>query len=333
MFMAKTVLLSFDYELFFGALCGSVDECLIIPTQKILDALKKAGGRAVFFVDYLMLKRMHGECEETRSTAEKIEEQLRKIVRSGSRIELHLHPHWVDAKYRGGGQWDFSNYSHYRLHSLPKEDVVKMFKEGAEYLNRIACDVVPNYRVRAFRAGGWAVQPFSHLIEGFSASGIDIDSSVCKGCVLNGINYCMDFSGLPNADIYSFSNDILKPDDGGTFTEVQISSYMFNPLTYLLDGVYRKLNRLKYQHHVEGTYMTSGEKVVWKPMPLVKRMFRRALFGLDTTSKIAFFLHSICSWRKFTVVMGHPKDMNELMLENIAFLGRFARFVTYEDVA
>lgn len=324
--------LTFDYELFFGDRCGSVVKTILEPTKKILEEIQSVSGRAVFFVDYLMLKRMLEESEKTRIEAAKIENQLREIVKLGSRIELHLHPHWIDAKYKGAGQWDFSDYSHYCLSSLPQEEVVKMFVEGAEYLNRIARDVKPNYRVRAFRAGGWAVEPCGGIVEGMKQSGIDIDSSVCKGYILNGINYRMDFSRSPKEDVYSFSGEVTHPNEQGNLREVQISSFRLNPITYLIDGVYRRVCRRKFKHHVVGSYMTSGKRVVQKRTPILKRMFSQALFGLDSTSKAAFLLHLIMARRSLTVIMGHPKDINDMMLENIRFLSKFVEFRTYEDV-
>ena len=49
--MKKNILLTFDYELFLGSRSGTVDNCLIIPTSKILEVLKRHGAKAVFFID------------------------------------------------------------------------------------------------------------------------------------------------------------------------------------------------------------------------------------------------------------------------------------------
>lgn len=326
------IVLSLDYELFFGTKCGSVDSCLITPTRKILDALRVVGGCAVFFIDYLMLKRMHEECDETRRLAEKIEEQIKGILRAGSRIELHLHPHWVDAKYIGNGEWDFSDYSHYCLQSLSKSEVKRMFEEGTCYLNALARQVVPDYKVVAFRAGGWAVLPFEHLKDGFEVSGIKVDSSVCNGMVLNGINYRMDFAASPEFDSYRFSDDVLVPDTNGQFLEVPISSFNYNPVSYMLNGFDHKLNCRKYRHYALGSYMSNGKKPKYKPAPLLKRLFTKSLFGIDTVSKFTLLFHLVLAKRAMTVLMGHPKDLNDAALANIAFLGRHVKFVTYDDL-
>lgn len=85
----------------------------------------------------------------------------------GHRIELHIHPHWVNAVYNGDGTWNYDDYSHYSLYSFTEDEVTSMFKEGTELLNKIAHKVDPNYKVIAFRAGGWTVQPFSKLKKDF----------------------------------------------------------------------------------------------------------------------------------------------------------------------
>ena len=326
----KKAILSFDYELFFGVECGTVDECLVSQTRKILDALRAVGGCAVFFVDYLMLKRMREECEETFTEAKKIEEQLKEIVRSGSRIELHLHPHWVDAKYKGNGKWDFSDYRHYCLQSLPKDKVVEMFKKGAEYLNCIAQQVDQNYHVCAFRAGGWAVMPFGHLEDGFIAAGIRVDSSVCSRMTLNGVNYQMNFSDSPECNSYRFSHDVLVPDVKGQFIEVPISSFEHNPFSYVLNRLDHKFNRRKYLHYAVGTYMSNGRKTIYKPLPWRQRLHKRSIFGIDVLNKIVLLLRLIWTKRSFVVFIGHPKDLNDVALDNIAFLGKYMQFTTYD---
>lgn len=53
-----------------------------------------------------------------------------------------------------------------------------MFVEGCEILHLLARSVEPDYKIVAFRAGGWAVQPFSLLKKAFLSADIRIDSSV-----------------------------------------------------------------------------------------------------------------------------------------------------------
>ena len=43
--------LTFDYELFFGSSSGSVDNCIIKPTQRLIDIAKIHDITLVFYVD------------------------------------------------------------------------------------------------------------------------------------------------------------------------------------------------------------------------------------------------------------------------------------------
>ena len=99
MFKKKKVILSFDYELFFGDKSGTVQKTLIEPTNAILDAMDSVGFKGNFFVDWQMLKYLNEEkTERTLADYHIIKEQLKYMVSRGHRIELHIHPHWVDAK-------------------------------------------------------------------------------------------------------------------------------------------------------------------------------------------------------------------------------------------
>lgn len=99
----KKAILSYDYELFFGDISGTVLKTLIEPTNKILDKLDECGLKANFFVDYLMIKylRLNTDMQSAKDVR-MLENQVKDIVKRGHRVELHIHPHWVDAIYNGG---------------------------------------------------------------------------------------------------------------------------------------------------------------------------------------------------------------------------------------
>ena len=52
------LLLTFDYELFLGGKSGTVNNCLIKPTDLILKLLKKNNLSSIFFVDTIYLYRL-----------------------------------------------------------------------------------------------------------------------------------------------------------------------------------------------------------------------------------------------------------------------------------
>ena len=237
----KKVILSFDYELFFGERSGTVDNSIIRPTELLLNKLDKINGKATFFVDYLMIKYLEAQPKTTKE-ARKITTQLQEIVQQGHRIELHIHPHWIDACYNGDGTWDFKDFTHYSLNSLPEDTVSDLFTEGCEMLNKIAGTVDPSYKVVAFRAGGWAVQPFSHLHKAFKKANIKIDSSVSCGFRYKGNDSFYDFTHVPDKPVYTFKDDVLVEDKDGEFVEFPISSYEYTFPMRIINSIHRYIN-------------------------------------------------------------------------------------------
>ena len=125
MFQKKKIILSYDYELFFGDRSGTVVKSLIEPTNLLLNAMDSVGFKGNFFVDWQMLKYLkEANTERTLADYQLIVDQLKDMVCRGHRIELHIHPHWVDAKYNGDGTWDFFEFRHYSLNSFSEQENV-----------------------------------------------------------------------------------------------------------------------------------------------------------------------------------------------------------------
>ena len=104
----RTIILSYDYEIFFGDKSGTIEKTLIVPTNFLLNKMDELEIKGNFFIDYLMLKYLRKvDTERTNRDIQLIETQIKDIVRRGHRIELHLHPHWIDAQYNGDGTWNF----------------------------------------------------------------------------------------------------------------------------------------------------------------------------------------------------------------------------------
>ena len=47
--LKKSILLTFDYELFLGPSSGTAQNCIITPTEKILEVLANTKSKAIFF--------------------------------------------------------------------------------------------------------------------------------------------------------------------------------------------------------------------------------------------------------------------------------------------
>lgn len=314
----KKIILSFDYELFFGDRSGTVLKSIIEPTNKLMDVMEQNGFRGNFFVDYLMFRALEKLTEKQAVADLKLlKKQIKNMVSRGHRVELHLHPHWVDAKYNGNGTWNFSDFTHYSLSSLDENTIVEMFKEGTDYLNNLAGEVEPGYKVVAFRAGGWAVQPFHSLKKAFLMTGLFIESSVMRGAFAENEGSYYDFRKAPNSVMgyYHFENDVCKEDVKGRFIEVPIGcvkkgftykiigriySFLFGKTISLTDGTHQRTE----------SGFVSNKKNRTSSMPLT----------LSRVNPINVIINQMKSPAEISCYIDHPKDFTNLTEKSILAL-------------
>ena len=325
--MKKTIILTYDYELFFGDHSGTVSKTLIEPTNLLLEQFEKSNLKATFFVDYLMIKYLGLNTDErSRSDLHLIQEQLKDIIRRGHRIELHIHPHWVDAKYNGDGTWNYCNFSHYSLNSFTEEEIIKMFVEGCEILHLLARSVEPDYKIVAFRAGGWAVQPFSLLKKAFLSADIRIDSSVSYGIKNTNKDSYYDFTTIPRKSFYKFTDSIEEEETEGLFTEVPITSYYRFIFYKLADRIFRRFSS-KMVVLADGTHFRKADQIKsgW-------HFFNKAMLNTTCVSVMTAVLSALLSWKRLLVFIDHPKDFTMATLDSLRIISRFADSTTYKDL-
>lgn len=297
--------------------------------------MEDCGFRGNFFVDWQMLKYLKAEKDSrTQNDYQMIVDQLKDIVRRGHRIELHIHPHWVDAKYKGEGTWDFSDFRHYSLNSFTEEEIKEMFVEGTYLLTSIAREVVPDYKICAFRAGGWAVQPFDKLKRAFIESGIRIDSSASAGCYNFLSDSYYDFRSLPYKPFFHFENDVCAEDYKGQFLEVPITSFHRNLLCVLIDRIYG--SKLHYfEKMTDGTHSRkcasgySKKKSFWEKLKNNHKIMFSFSMQSPFTVKWALLKRrhsSICCY------IDHPKDFSRATLKGIMALKNRCKSVNYVDL-
>lgn len=328
LFKKKKIILSFDYELFFGDCSGTVQKTLIDPTNKILDAMDSVGFKGNFFVDWQMLKYLREiNTTKTISDLNMIINQLKDIIGRGHRIELHIHPHWIDAKYNGDGTWNFSEYQRYSLNRFTEEEITEMFVEGTNLLVSIAREIDSEYNIIAFRAGGWAIQPFSLLKKAFKKAGIKIDSSVAAGIYGKNQYSCFDFIDSPKDIAWVFENDVLISEDRGSFIEVPISSYKRGFLYKIFDYIARhctsSLNPL-----TDGTHFRS-DLIEEEPLKAIQNMSRYTMSQRSITSVLLALLKNRID---LITYIDHPKDLSTSALTSIKMVSYFAKSITYKQI-
>lgn len=262
-FNKKLLLFTFDYELFLGDKSGSVDACLIKPTDHLLKLLNRYNRKAIFFVDttYLIrLKEMADKYERARTDFENIKKQIANLVVSGHSVFPHLHPHWLDAQYdEQTNEWSLKDFSKYRFSSINTQQRDFIFENSVEILNEIIRPVMPGYSMHSYRAGGWSIQPFSDFKPYFEKYGIVNDFSVIPGKYNVSTAHVFDFRNAPVKNIYSFKDDIITEFENGPFREFTISSVTLSKLMVWLNfKISGLLKRLKIKPYGKGTTVNSS---------------------------------------------------------------------------
>jgi len=300
--------ISFDYELFFGE-SGTLEHCVLQPTDRLLAIFSETGICATFFVDTLCYAQLIRNAA-TRRDAARMREQLVVIAGRGHALGLHLHPHWLDAHYVDS-RWVFPSYEHYRLDALDQAQVEALFVEGAEMLNSIYRDAGRHDTIDAFRAGGWCVQPFSKLTEGFIKAGIQVDSSVGHGIRGYGPHHRFDFRTAPSADLYRFSASPLKEEPEGRFWELPLTTFRTRPGHKLRRELMRRLHPEVYRMTGDGR----GMRYTPSSMTLLKDALTSAPRFLSIDGEPADLLVSTVRQLRHrnVVVMGHTKCFSPSM--------------------
>ena len=162
-----------------------------------------------------------GICLELAESYQQVTSQIRELDSKGHTIALHIHSHWEDAIYEDG-RWIFDT-SRYRLSSFSRQ-------EGDEIIRRYFNELAQHCEkpIKAFRAGGWCIQPFDVFRATFAELGIVIDSSLYKDGYMATKSHQFDFRGMPNATLWNFNSDPMKIEKNGVFTEIPIASTTYS---------------------------------------------------------------------------------------------------------
>jgi hypothetical protein len=307
--MKKNAIITFDYEVFLGRNTGTIYNCVIKPTKLILDILKGNNAKAIFFVDatwLLFLKKNY------LNDFLYIIEQLKEICKSGSSVELHLHPQWIQAKKTDKGII-FESFKHYKLHSLGNQEMLDLFKKSVELLENIS-----NQKVHCFRAGGWCIEPFHRIKDAFVTTGIKYDFSVAPGISLKDDKiYDYDFSAAPKLPFYNFQYDVSKPEPNGSFVEIPLSTYKNNPVYRVINKIFLIFQKDKIFGDGKGNKEKSIIMTLYKGFRISLDMLT-----LDKTTHLFFKYLLKTHFRKslLRVIVSHPKTISKQSLRNLVYV-------------
>jgi hypothetical protein len=224
------LLVSLDYEVWFTH-NDDPEAVLLPPTEAILAACEAFSARATLFVDVLgmIAARQAGQ----HRFVDAVEDQLRRAVARGHDAQLHLHPHWLEARLEGNA-WHFPAEA-YRLaaHGLDAAAVAArtevLARQGIGWLRTALRDAA--YPVVAFRAGGYAIQPHDGaILKGLARAGIGIDSSVVPGMRKSTGRQAVDFTAAPRLANWRVAPEtgVLAPAHAGLL-EIPVAAANLGP--------------------------------------------------------------------------------------------------------
>jgi peptidoglycan/xylan/chitin deacetylase (PgdA/CDA1 family) len=327
----SNVLLTFDYELFFGSNSGTQEKCIIEPTHKIVKLLNKYNIKATFFVDsgyILKLQVYKDRYPEIEKDYKRVVSQIETLNTEGHEIQLHIHPHWEDSYYNGQ-KWTIDT-NRYRLHDFSKDevdDIVYRYK-------KVMTDIVGD-NIFAYRAGGWSIQPFSHLKDALKKHHIWMDSTVFENGKNSSATHYFDFKNTPNRTEWRFEDDPTEEESNGFFKEIPISAYRLSPLFFWKLVYFKKFGGIKHKNFGDGS-ATGGSKLDKLRM---LTQYTNSVVSMDGY-KISFLEKAYQNFLKKRdsmnfVVIAHPKAMSEYSLEKLeAFIRNSIQknFITYKEI-
>lgn len=228
----KKILVTFDYELFLGPYSGSVINCMIKPTELILDMLEKHSIKAVFFIDTTFifhLKKIINKYPKAKYDYEMILDQLQKINLNGHYLFHHLHPHWYDAEYNSSNNcWDLSNHSRYNLYDITTDLRKELFEFSNSFLNTI---IDKKQKHSGFRFGGLQSSKFEFVLDYLKKYNIKYEFSIVKNHQFK--------------DYYLFSKNPRIVDENGFFKEFTITTLNIRFLNRILNSLNFRWNKSK----------------------------------------------------------------------------------------
>lgn len=310
------ICLTFDYELFFGTETGSVDKCLIEPTNELLVLAKEYGVQMTFFIDVGYLIRLSENAPVYAKLAldeQKVHEQLTRIKAQGHSLQLHVHPHWEKATFNGEN-WEINPHQCYKLSDFNQVEAKEILVRYKTFLE----DIV-NEQVKVYRAGGWCIQPFQQVASVFRELDLTIDSSVMPGMQYTSESYSFNFKDAPRTCPYRFENDICTQDSEGLFTEYPIATRLYCPLFFWRLYVLGRLFPSKHRMWGDGNFI---------PQPGVKKksLLKTIRHHVSTDGYFASALEKALKEGETAsiecmVTIGHPKSLTRFSL------GKLHRFI------
>jgi hypothetical protein len=237
------ILIEDDFEIKGNGL-GNVAELQYLPSIALMKIAKKYNIKVTFMVDmaHMLTLKKFVHFSEIRVQFNLLKDTLLLIKEQGHDVQLHLHPQWIDAKYINksfilSSKWNIGKYN--------SNEKIDLIDRSVKLLTSIYKDKFPEYKVCAFKAGSWGMQPSIDLFNALDKAGFNIVLGVRNGLEIEsqGVNYNnLEESHFPYSPNYS---DITKISNKvNNITILPLQEYSPNLLVFTRYLLNQALNKL-----------------------------------------------------------------------------------------
>ncbi len=298
---------TWDYELFFGEQSGSVEKCMLYPTERLLEIAEKQQAKFTFFTDIGFLSKAK-ELSVCPKESKLVESQILKWDQLGHETALHIHPHWEDAVYENN-RWEF-DLKRYKLADFSDQDAADVVRKYGTILQAKVQQTITSYR-----AGGWCIQPFQPIAKPLLELGIRLDSSVFSGGRNDNGPYAYNFENAPRKEKWNFETDECVEVEKGTFMEIPIAARMYSPLFFWKLFILGRLFPSQHKPIGDGKPAAGGGS---KKDLLTKSNFLCvSADGYFITQVVKAINEAERKGQKTLVVIGHPKACTPFSLRQL----------------
>ncbi len=213
-----------DFEVMGNGL-GNTAYHQYIPGNFLQNLCENLNIRMSFMVDVvhiLELKKYAGQSADLKFQVRTLENTLRQMAERGFDVQLHLHPQWFNAAYKApffylNKCWNLGQYK--------PEEQKQMIEGAVEYLTNLLVPIKSDYKLRAFKAGSWGLQPSENLLNTFVENGFKVITGPRKDMYIpsGGLDYRgMEEDTLP---YYPDFKDIRKIGVQGDLAIIPMAYY------------------------------------------------------------------------------------------------------------
>ena len=247
------ILIEDDWEVM-GNGSGNVADLQYLSALAMMNILDKYKATMTFMVEvaHQLELRANAHIPEVRVQSRLWDETVLLMKERGFDVQLHLHPQWLNARYQNG---HFLLSDNWNIGRCDPADQHRLISESVQYLESLLKGKFPDYRVCAFKAGSWGLQPAANLMKEFQQAGVNIIMGVREGLKVAGQG--TDYSNLEEKHLPYYPNpeDITQvagaPRD---LVVIPLQAYSPDLLTfgrYVLNQVKTKYlykNNMPYYH-------------------------------------------------------------------------------------